>query len=98
MSEEKKTHGDGKESVVSGTFTAKEFAELLKSYAQSNQEGLKEFAKELAFSITHPEPTDKEKELRLQQIKLRIDRCREEDALREAKRKNCVHPARPNFP
>lgn len=84
--------------VISGTFTAADMAKLIKSMSESNQQALKEFAKELAMGIAHPEPTAKEQELALQQVKLRIERAREEDAQKDHKRKHCVHPARPAFP
>lgn len=84
--------------LISGNFTADELVKVIKTMAESNQEALKEFAHELAFKMAHPEPTEREKELALQQVKMRIERAREEDAQKEHKRKHCVHPARPAFP
>src|SRR6266496_2956766 len=96
MADETKT-GKQKE-VLSGTFTADELVNLVKEMATSNQTALKEFAAELAFKLAHPEPTDQQQELAKQQVLLRIDRAREEDAQKDEKRKHCVHPARPQFP
>lgn len=84
--------------TISGTFTAADMANLIKSMAKSNEESLKSFAKELAFGLAHPEPTEKEIEDRKTQLRLRIERAQEEDAQKENKRKYCVHPARPAFP
>ena len=84
--------------ILSGNFSAEELVNLIGAMAKSNQEALKEFAAELAFKLAHPEPTETEKALRLQQVQLRIDRAREEDAQKDHKRKHCVHPARPAFP
>jgi hypothetical protein len=84
--------------VVSGTFTAAELAKLIKTMTESNQASLQEFAKELAFNITHPQQTEQQKEFAKQQVLLRIERAQEEDAQKDHKRKHCVHPARPNQP
>src|SRR5437879_13506805 len=86
------------EGTFTGSITPKEILELVKSMNEANREEMKEFAKELATSLHHPEPTDKERELLQQQVMLRIERAREEDAQRDHKRKHCVHPARPAFP
>ena len=64
MAEEKEFKKE--KEVISGTFTASDLANLIGTMAQSNREALKEFARELATGIAHPEPTDKEKELMLQ--------------------------------
>lgn len=76
----------------------KEQQEQIKLMAASNQEALKGFAKELAFGIVHPEKTEEQKEFAKQQVLLRIERAREEDAQKDNKRKHCVHPARPQHP
>ncbi len=84
--------------MISGTFTVQELIGLVKTMNESNRAEMREFARELATSLQHPEPTDKERALIQQQVKLRIERAREEDAQRDHKRRHCVHPARPAFP
>lgn len=96
MAEEKEFKKE--KEVLSGTFTSKELVDLILKMNESNRAEMREFAKELAMGITHPEPTDREKEQALQQVRLRIERAREEDAQKEHKRRHCVHPARPAFP
>ena len=95
MADEKPDKG---KAIITGAFSAEDLMNVIKEMATSNQTALKEFAAELAFNLAHPEPTDKERELAVQQVKLRIERAREEDAQRDHKRKHCVHPARPSFP
>ena len=87
-----------KKELISGTFTVEEMVKLIHTMAESNKDALKEFAVELASKIAHPDPSPAQIEQTRQQLRLRIERAREEDLLREAKRKNCVHPARPAFP
>lgn len=98
MAEEKKAKELKENETISGTFTATELANLIKSMSDSNQSALKDFAQELAFKITHPEQTEEQKRNLQAQLKYRIERCKEEDALKDHKRKHCVHPARPQFP
>jgi prolyl-tRNA synthetase len=97
MADEKKPKEE-KQEMLSGTFTASELAAAIKQMADSNQASLKEFAKELAFNITHPEQTDAQKENAKRNVMYRIQRAREEDLMKEDKRKHCVHPARPSHP
>lgn len=87
-----------KQELISGTFTVSELINLVKTMNDSNRAEMKEFAKELAHGLHHPEPTDKERELIQQQLLMRIERAKEEDAQKDHKRRHCVHPARPAFP
>lgn len=98
MSEKVKDEKEKKNEVISGTFTAEDLAKLITTMAESNQEALKAFASELAYKIQNPDPTPAERENLLKQVQLRADRAREEDALKEHKRKHCVYPARPSYP
>src|SRR2546429_7382901 len=63
--------------MISGTFTVQELIGLVKTMNESNRAEMREFARELATSLQHPEPTDKERALIQQQVKLRIERARE---------------------
>ena len=87
-----------KKEVISGTFTVDELTKLIKTMAESNKDALKEFAFELASKIAHPDPSPAQLEHTRQQVRLRIERAREEDLQKDAKRRHCVHPARPAFP
>lgn len=84
--------------VLSGTFTAEELLKVIQKMNDSNRAEMKEFAETLARGIAHPEPTQAEIQNRKQQVMLRIERAREEDAQKDHKRRHCVHPARPAFP
>lgn len=94
MAEEK----ESKKEMISGTFTVAELVNLIKTMNDSNRAEMREFATELATKLAHPDPTDEQKERTLQNIRLRAERAREEDAQKDHKRRHCVHPARPAFP
>jgi hypothetical protein len=86
------------EPLMSGTFTSKEMLALIKEMSASNQEAFKEFAKDLAQQITHPEPTTEERE-RLKQQMLENARAAGEAAeLKQLKRRHCAFPANPALP
>ena len=84
--------------MVSGAFTAEELAKLIEKMAESNTISMKEFAKELASRITHPDPTDQELKSRQEAMQERIDSARENEASKQDRRRHCIHPASPHAP
>ena len=84
--------------VVTGAFTAEDLAKLIKEMSVSNQESFKEFAKELASRITHPDPTEDELKARQAALQEKIESARELEGMKQERRKHCVYPASPHAP
>lgn len=77
--------------MLSGSFSAEELATLIQTMADSNREALKDFARELASRITHPEPRPEEIARRQTNLKAHQDRCEQEAADKARKRASCTH-------
>src|ERR1051326_4787501 len=57
-------------------FTAEDVLKMIGEMAKANTEGQKQFAHDLAYLITHPEPSPEEKEREIQAAKQRVEDAR----------------------
>jgi hypothetical protein len=68
-----------------------ETMDMLKAFFELNKESQAEFARSLAYLITHPEPTEKQKIAQAAARQEAIERCASDDEAKRERRANCPH-------
>lgn len=74
-----------------GKLGVEEVMRLIKEISATNAEGQKQFAKDLAFLINNPEPTEEEKKRNLENARQMAENARVAEEAKKYRRENCPH-------